>query len=532
MATGLFAETKVGEKLGANTIPPRKYQEEAVQAAREALKRQRAAGIVLPTGTGKSLIMAMVARACNEKGGRAMILADRHELISQNANTAERVGCWVGIEQADSYAAAYDPDVVVASKSTLHPKRIQQWPEDHFRVIICDEAHHATAPSYTRIFKHFRKAKLIGLTATPDRADEDEILDVFGSICYERTIWDMIQAPPPGPWLCRLKFVQCGVDIDLKDIRTTGGDFNAADLEAAIKPLIEVLANAIRQEVCERQTIVFCPDVGSSQAMATALQSLGLKAEWVSGDDPERDRKIDDYKKGVSQVICNCALLTEGFDAPATGAIVLCRPTKSRPLFSQMCGRGTRLKKGLSYDDCLIVDFNYLTRKHDLCRPADLFDRSDKSDEENQIIEEILERGKETQLDLIDVVAKASAEHRERQTLRIKAQAREVKYRRIAYDPLSVADSLGITMRQGFSAIHSPATEGQVRALERFKVKGVEGISKRQAGRLLDVVITRAKSGMASPGQVGYLIALGVQAGEARAMSRSEASARIDELRR
>lgn len=484
---------------------------------------------------GKTVVFASIARSCVERGGRVLVLAHRKELIDQAANTIERVGILPGIERGDQYArAAFEPHVVVASKDSLHPKRIASWEHDHFRLIITDECHRATATTYERVFKHFSTAKLLGVTATPDRADEDEILDVFGSIAYEMSIWDAMTAEPPGPWLCRLKFVQCDVQIDLRGIRTTGGDFNAADLEARIRPLVDLLANAIRQEIGSRPTLVFCPDVGSSQAMATALQSLGISAEWVAGIDPERERKIADYKAGRYQVLANCMLLTEGFDAPSTAAIVLCRPTKSRPLYAQMVGRGTRLKTGLAHEDCLLIDFAFLTDKHDLCRPADLFDRSDKSDEENSLVEKMLAESvaKGEKADLIDVVERAGKKHKELQVLRIKAREREVKYRRVAFDPLSMADALGVTMRQGVGAVHTPATPKQIEVLGKFRVRDCERISKRQATRLLDVFFERSRAGLASAAQVSYLIALGERPEIARNFSRQEASSRIDALKR
>ena len=196
---------------------------------------------------------------------------------------------------------------------------------------------------------------------------------MFGSIAYEMSLFEAMTAPSPGPYLCRLMIDRCETEIDLRMLKTTRGDFSAADLEEVIMPLVETLANAIRSRIGDRRTIVFTPDCGSAAAMATALESLGLSADYVWGDSPDRAEKVAAFKSGHTQVMVNCMLFTEGFDCPETAAIVLCRPTKSRSLYAQMVGRGTRNAAGKT--DCLLVDFAWLTLSKDLVRPADLFDR-------------------------------------------------------------------------------------------------------------------------------------------------------------
>lgn len=512
-------------ELGADTLSARPYQAEATEAVRrEFAAGRRSTVVILPTGTGKTVLFSKISRATVEKRGKVLILAHRGELLEQAANVLERVGIVAGIEKAEARArAAFEPDVVVGSVQTFQRKRLASWPRDHFRLLIVDEAHHATAQSYQAILRHFSPARVLGVTATPDRADQDEIAAVFESVAYEMTIWQAMTAPDPGPYLCRLRFVQCDVDIDLRDIRTTGGDYNLADLEARIRPLIDTLANAIRKEVGGRPTLVFCPDVGSSTAMATALQSLGLRADWVAGDSPDRAAKVEAYKEGRTQVLANCNLLTEGFDAPRTAAVVLCRPTKSRPLYSQMVGRGTRLAPGKP--DCLLVDFNYLTIKHDLCRPADLFDTTVTDPEQLAILDEMLKES--PGLDLVEAVERAEAERQHRQVLRVRAREREMNYRRVSYDPLAVADTLGLTFRGATSATHDLATSKQVELLSKKGVTGAETLSKRRASKLIDVLMRRRDEHKATLKQVSWLIAKGIDPAEARAMGFDDASATL-----
>jgi superfamily II DNA or RNA helicase len=512
--------------LGPCRMDLRPYQDEAIGAARrEFASGKRSTLLILPTGTGKTIVFGAIARRVVERGGRVLILAHRDELITQAVNKLDRLGVECGVEKGESRARAlFEPDVVVATVQTMQRRRLESWPADYFKLLVCDEAHHATAGTYRRVRKHFAPALYLGVTATADRADETNLGEVFESVAYELSLWDAMTAPHPGPYLCRLKFVQCDVDIDLRHIRTTAGDFNQKDLEEKIRPLVETLANAIRQEIGGRKTLVFTPDVGSAQAMATAMASLGLRAGWVSGDDPGREDKIERFANGDIQVLCNCALLVEGFDEPSISAVALCRPTQSRPFYSQMVGRGTRLAK--DKDDCLLIDFNYLTAKHDLVRPVELFDTTGM-DAETQALADKMARAEKGQ-DLLDVIGRAEAEHRRRQVLRITARERNLTYRKVSYDPLSVFDTLGIPWRGGKDAVINRATPGQVAALQKFGIEDAPNLSKTRAATLLDYAISRAKRGLASTKQISWMIANGVEPEAARRMTRAEASEALD----
>ena len=512
--------------LRPTDIKVRPYQREAI----DAIRREYSGGVkstllVLPTGCGKTVTFGMIAREVALRGGRTLILAHRGELIEQASEMLFRLGMDVGIEKADSYARVLgDPHAVIATVQTMQGPRLASWPKDYFRLIITDEAHHATAESYRRVYRHF-DARHLGVTATADRADEDEISAVFETLAYELSLWDAMTAPDPGPYLSRVKFVQCDVGIDLRDIRTTAGDLNQADLEEAIRPHIDALANAIRQEVGQRKTLVFTPDVGSATAMASALSAVGVPASWVSGDDAGRKDKVRDFKKGHFQALCNCALLTEGFDCPDIEAIVLCRPTKSRPLYAQMVGRGTRLSPGKT--DCLLVDFAWITEKHQLVKPIELFDGSRIDSEVLDIAQAELEKNPHS--DLTEVIERSREEQVKRVALRIQARERAVKYRKVTYDPLAVMETLGVPVRREAKTHEGTATEKQMSALRRFKVEGVEGLSKRRAKAMLDQLIERSRLNLATYKQVSWLVKFGVSPDEARKMSFKDASAALDQ---
>ena len=293
--------------------------------------------LVLPTGTGKTVTFGHVARHVVDLGGRVLVLAHREELLAQAANSLATVGVEAEIEKADQRARAWgDPGCVVASVQTMQGKRLKSWEPRHFTLIITDEAHHATAPTYRRIYDHLEPAWHLGVTATADRLDKKNLGQVFQSLAFEYSLRDAILAG----YLARLQIVRCETKVDLSAIKTTAGDLNSADIEEAIRPHIEELTNAIRKEIGTRRTIVFTPDVGSAQATASALESLGIRAAAISGESRDRASILADFRSGRCQALVNCNLLTEGFDAPFVEAVVLMRPTKSRSLYCQMVGRG------------------------------------------------------------------------------------------------------------------------------------------------------------------------------------------------
>lgn len=520
-------------ELGPNTLSPRPYQLDAIEAARNELgrNRRRSTLMILPTGTGKTVTFAVAARSCVDRGGRVLVLAHRKELIHQAANVMERAGLHPTIELAGEHArACFDPDVVIASVQSIGgEKRLKTWPRDYFRLIVVDEAHHSTASSYQRILSHFRTAKLLGVTATPDRADDDEIAEVYESVAYEMTIWDAMTAPPPGPYLCPITVVKCSERIDLRGIRTTGSglkDFSNEELAEIIKPMVETLANAVKPKIAGRHALIFTPDCGSASAMATALQSLDVEARYVAGDSPDRDELIRGYQAGRIPVLVNAMLLTEGFDAPKTDAIVPLRPTKSRPLYAQIVGRGTRLAPGKT--DCRLIDFAWLTDSHDLTRPADLFDRSGRPDDEAAVLAELID-GADGPVDLVAASERAEKEASRRREIAVKAKARDVRLKFVTYDAAAVAGVLGVPVRGATAdATHAPATARQKEAMSRFGVANVDGASKRFASKMLDVLVERARKGLATAKQTSHLIRIGVEPAEARAMTLREASERLD----
>lgn len=385
----------------AASLALRPYQEEAV-AATEAYWRGggRRALIALPTGTGKTVLFSEVLRR-NLRGRRALVIAHREELLDQAAAAITRGGVPTAVEQADRRAGG--AAVVVASIQTLTAsagKRLRQFPRDEIGVVVIDEAHHATARTYLQVLHAYGLAPdpgvfgsdaargsrrtaidrftpdadaplLLGVTATPSRADKVGLEAAFDEIVYSRTIREMIDAG----WLCAVRGVRVETTTSLDSVTVNHGDFAERELERTVNTdeRNALIVAAYHDHAPGRQAIVFAAGVAHAEALAAAFRAAGVPADWVSGahDRWERRGVIEAYRRGELRVLANCAVLTEGFDAPETGCIVMARPTRSSTLYTQMIGRGTRLADGKA--DVVVIDLVDAYAKAGLASAAALF---------------------------------------------------------------------------------------------------------------------------------------------------------------
>lgn len=489
---------------------------------------------VMATGVGKTTVFSEVAKITNSLvGGRVLILAHRGELIEQAASRLFEHGVECAIEKAEQQARASifgDPMCVVASVQTMQGKRLRSWPRGHFKLVITDEAHHRPATSYCNVLDWLRPDWELGVTATADRADKDPILgkgQVYETLAFEYSIVDAVK-DPDGPFLVPVEGICCPTDIDLSNIRTTAGDLNEADLAAAIGPHISDLVKVARPHMEGGRSIVFTPDVGCAGAVASALCEVGIPADWIHGDTPNRYEVLQSFREGHTRALCNCQLLTEGFDAPFVSRVVLMRATESRALQTQMIGRGTRLYPGKT--KCYAIGFNWKTFKHKLVHPVELVDSYATDAETLSIAKELIDKGEEP--DLLKAIEKAEEVKKERVKLRIKVREGETRYKRVVrFDPLAVADVLGMTVRnRGERPVGIPASAKQVETLEKFGIQGADKMSKAEASKYLDKIFGRLKEGLATVKQVSWMIARGVDPDEARAMSKDEASETLDRL--
>jgi len=515
---------------------PYPYQESAVRSAMKGFKDGRKSQlIIMPTGTGKSYVAAWMSRWAVKNNKRSLVIAHRGELISQLADSHIDLGVPVAIEQAGTYAradvsmpllgdatdASLGPVCVVASKDSMQGKRLKSWDPDYFGLIITDECHHAVSDTYRKINNHFRNADHLGLTATPDRLDGEDLGQVYESICFQYSFKEAIR----DGWLCRPKFINLDTGIDIRSLRPgKSGDYSDSDVAEIILPHIEFLANAIKQEVGDRPTIVFMPDVRTSMLMSSALSSIGLSSEPIYGDAPNRDEVMAGYRRGEFQCLVNAMLITEGVDVPRVSAVAFCRFTNSRALKMQQAGRGMRRGK----PDCLLIDFGFLSLQDETL--VDCFELFDTYDGDPEILKEardIVKKG-ETD-DLLDAIGKAERVVAERTKLRIQVNERKVRYGRIIYDFNVVMDSIGMPHRQeNPMAQRRMASEGQCRTLGKFGVENPEKMSARRAKVMIDRLIDRRQRNLCTHKQLSHLIANGVEPAIARDTTFEEAKVLLD----
>jgi superfamily II DNA or RNA helicase len=361
----------------------RDYQIEAIEHARRAWAGgSRRVVEVLPTGAGKTVIFTALAAQMRPLGVRSLILAHRDELIRQAAAKVRAVApeLRVGIYQGATRELR-GRDVVVASVQSLtRPERRAELAREGFRLVIVDEAHHAVANTYVETLKAMGcfderdlsyGAAALGVTATLGRSDRVALGQVWEDVVYRRDIVQMIREGH----LVNAKGVRVRVDgLDLARVKRTGGDFQDQALAAAMHEALapEAVARAYIEHAKDRSGVLFAPTVAMAYEMADALNAAGISAVGLDGTTSidDRRRRLADHARGDVQVICNCAVLTEGWDAPWCSAAVIARPTSSSGLYVQMAGRVLRPHPGKQ--DALIIDVVGVTGRHRLASLIDL----------------------------------------------------------------------------------------------------------------------------------------------------------------
>lgn len=470
----------------------RAYQHKALQDIHKGFGDFARQLGVLPTGAGKTILFSALARDLQPQ--RTLILAHREELISQAVDKLHTsTGIRAEVEMGED-RASLDAPVVVASVQTLmrEPRR-SRWPRDHFGLVVVDEAHHVLADSYLNTLDRFHDhAKVLGVTATPDRGDKKNLGRYFENIACEITLLDLIEQG----WLSPIRVKTVPLGMNLSGVRTTAGDYNADDLGHALEPYLERIADVL-VEHRHRKTLVFLPLIAVSERFAALCRARGLKVEHVDGQSSDRQAILERFRRDETRVLTNAMLLTEGYDEPSIDCVVCLRPTKVRALYSQIIGRGTRIWPGK--DHLLVLDFLWQSGEHSLIKPAHLI--AEDEEDARAITAKLGDDG-----DMQEARKQVDADRTRKLRERLIANSRRAAS---LLDPLELAVTLNEAALAEFVPVMAwqgdPPTAKQLGVLGHFGIDTSAIRTKGHASLLLDRLFMRRKLGLATPKQVRVL---------------------------
>lgn len=494
----------------------RPYQQAALDATRSQLQQYNSAVVVLPTGLGKTVFAAKLIAEWDR--GNTLFLAHTRELINQaadklGAELGYRPGVEMNIQGVETDTLWQGGLSVVGSVQTMYgDRRLAKYDRHPFGLIVVDECHHATSATYKKVIEHFQSLnpnlKVVGITATPNRADGTALGLMFESVAYQMSINDAVGQG----WLAPVVQEYVVVDsLDFDGIKTKKNefgeaDFNASQLEAVLtqEEMLHKMAVPTLEKVGDRPTLVFTATVRHAHELAAVLNRYkpGCAAAVDGGTAPEQRKEIvADFSAGRKQFLCNCAVLTEGFDAPNCAAVVMGRPTKSLSLYTQMMGRGLRPLPGTvdgvpdaqdrrlailtsGKPNCLVLDF-VGNSNHKLANSYDVL--GGKYDvEARELARREATRERKDVGEAMEQAASLLALERqwkEREHIR----AREASYGAYAVDPFD-ANAPELVGSDYTGPARGTATDNQVRLLVNLGVAQAvaERYSKRQAGAVIE----------------------------------------------
>lgn len=505
----------------------RDYQQKAVDGILTELVSNNCTLGVMPTGTGKTVVAAHVIDHYL-KSGRVMVLAHREELLHQAAEKIEAVtGVRAEMEMASSWANndenhfAGKSQVVVSTIQTQVSSRrgmprFMRFDPMEFSFVWVDEAHHAAAETYIRVINHYRKnpnLKVLGVTATPDRHDEEALGKVFESVAFDYELPDAIR----DGWLVEIDQKIVVVDsLNFDSCKTTAGDLNQGDLAELME--YEANLHSVAMPTIElagdKKTLVFTVTVAQAERLTEIFNRYKQdSARIVTGLTPKDERRemLADYRAGKFQFLINVGVATEGFDVPDIEIVSIGRPTKSRALYSQMVGRGTRPLPGVvdphptaeerttaikcSSKPCVtILDFVGNSHRHKLITTADILG----GNYDDAVVEKAIKvaREKGEPVNMAELLAKTEKDERlrkrhEEEQRRAFAVAQGAKYSATSINPFDVLDLREYREPAWFKG--KMCTPKMIESLERFGVPKAKELTFNQGRQLLDRLFDKTK---------------------------------------
>lgn len=504
----------------------RYYQREAVDAVFEAFGRGVPSVLLeAATGTGKTRTFGAIAGMWE---GRVLVLAHRDELVQQAAKALESLtGERVGIEQGPM-RSGYERIVIGSTQSVFQKKRLKElMAKGGFGLVVCDEAHRYVAKAFRRPVDTFREhndAKVLGVTATPDRTDKRALGLIFEECVYRYPILKGVEDGYLVPLESRRVFID---QIDLSGFKAK--DFTDAKLDEMMVRAVEGITRAIIDRWPDHKGPLFFPGKHSSRYAAERLNALKPGCAAAIADDTpqlERRRIVRDVRQGNIQFLCNFGIVTEGWDWPDANFVGLGRPTKSRLVYAQMVGRGTRVLPNLvdtlpspeqrraaiaasAKPHVVIADFVGNSGKHDLAQVEDVLGGRYSEPEIKEAKKRAQKAGGGDPMDHLEEARR----HLQKMAEAAKKVKSEVKHRVVAFNAF---DTFHIDIDKE-TAVPSkydkkPASKGQLNALRAWGVdeKDMDKLSHRQASKLIGTCIKRKELGLASYRKLRQLRRFGI----------------------
>lgn len=481
----------------------RPYQQEAKDSIFEQWESVDKTLLVLPTGCGKTIVFAKVAEECVRRGKRVLIMAHRGELLEQASDKIYKTtGLRCAVEKAEETCLGSWFRITVGSVQSLQrEKRLSRFPDDYFDAIIIDEAHHCISDGYQKVLKYFSDAKVLGVTATPDRGDMQNLGQYFETLAYEYTLPKAIREG----YLSPIKALTIPLKLDLSGVGIQAGDFKSGEIATALDPYLEQIASEMEKYCKDRKTVVFLPLIKTSQKFRDILNTHGFQAAEVNGNSDDRAEVLEAFDRGDYNVLCNSMLLTEGWDCPSVDCIIVLRPTKARSLYSQMVGRGTRLYPGKTH--LLLLDFLWHTERHELCHPANLIcDNKEVAQKMTENMEEIA--GCPVDIEEAEKQASEDVVAQREEALAKKLSEMKRRKQRLV-DPLQFEMSIQAEDLAGYVPAFgwemSPPTDKQKATLEKMGIMPDEIENQGKATKLLERLNRRREEGLTTPKQIRFL---------------------------
>lgn len=506
----------------------RDYQRGFCRACEDALtlgvgdggrvKVSRVLGVAATGGGKTAMASAMIWMRVVKSRQRALFLAHTDELCDQAVGAlARNSGLIPALEKADSFAPK-GAEVVVGSVATMaQPNRLARWPQDHFGLVVADEAHLSMADGYNSILQHFNAggAHILGITATPERSDKLSLMRFYEHVAAEVPLKLLIDRGYLAPIVVQTAQVEIPIEC-----RVT----NAAEsdsLASAIEPYYRAIIDQIDRYAQDRRRIlIFHPSRKASRQFNSLMVERGYASEHVDGTSPDREEVIKRFSVGETRVLNNVMLMTAGVDIPAIDCVIMLRPTKSRTTYIQAVGRGTRLycPHGCHLTgamcqhpdrkaEMLLLDFLWQFKEKNVMGPADIFA---DDPETREAARDVLRRNDERQ-DLFEVDLRAQ---HEREARLIKALEAAAKRRAVRFDARNFAAVMGQPELIDYEPMAEwetrPITPNQQALLEKWRMKPGEITTMGHASALITVGLERFDRGLATPGQVLQLMRFGV----------------------